>query len=88
MKRHELILPYLGLDDQPIKAGLWLVERGSHVAAGDPVLEVVAGSAVIDLAAPASGVLAETLVDEDAPLQAGQRLAVIEERAEQGSHLQ
>ena len=80
MKRHELILPRLGLDDQPMKAGLWLVEPGSRVAAGEPVLEVVAGSAVIDLSAPASGVLAETLVDEDAPLQVGQRLAVIEER--------
>jgi pyruvate/2-oxoglutarate dehydrogenase complex dihydrolipoamide acyltransferase (E2) component len=80
MKRHELILPSLDLADQPIKAGLWLVEPGSRVAAGDPVLEVVVGSAVIDLAAPANGVLAETLVDEDAPLQAGQRLAVIEDR--------
>ena len=79
MKRHELILPYLGLEDQPMKAGLWLVEAGRHVSAGDPLLEVVAGSALIDLAAPASGVLVETLVDEDAPLEAGQRLAVIEE---------
>jgi pyruvate/2-oxoglutarate dehydrogenase complex dihydrolipoamide acyltransferase (E2) component len=81
MTRHELVLPQLGLDDQPMKTGLWLVEPGGRVAAGDPVLEVVVGSAVIDLAAPASGVLAETLVDEDAPLQTGQRLAVIEERA-------
>ena len=81
MKRHELVLPNLGLAGQPIKSGLWLVEPGSRVAAGDPVIEVVVGSAVVDLAAPAGGVLTETLVDEDAPLQAGQRLAVIEERA-------
>ena len=81
MKRHELTVPQLGFADQPIKAGLWLVEPGSRVAAGDPVLEVVAGSAVIDLGAPASGVLAETLVDEDTPLRTGQRLAVIDEES-------
>jgi pyruvate/2-oxoglutarate dehydrogenase complex dihydrolipoamide acyltransferase (E2) component len=84
MKRHELILPNLGLGDQPIKAGLWLVEPGGRVAAGDPLLEVVAGCAVVDLAASAGGVLAETLVDEDDPLKVGQRLAVIVEEAEPG----
>lgn len=82
MRRYELILPHLGLEDQPIKAGLWLVEPGQRVSAGDPLLEVVAGCAVIDLAASASGVLAETLVDEDTPLEAGQRLALIEEEVE------
>jgi pyruvate/2-oxoglutarate dehydrogenase complex dihydrolipoamide acyltransferase (E2) component len=80
MKRHELTVPHLGFADQPIKAGLWLVERGSCVAAGDPLLEVVVGCAVVDLAAPATGVLAEKLVDEDTPLEMGQRLAVIEQR--------
>ena len=78
MARHELILPDLGLDDQPIVAGLWLVECGSRVLAGNPLLEVFAGSAVIDLPAPADGVLAEMLVAEDDPLRPGQPLAVIE----------
>ena len=78
MTRYDLILPDLGLGDQPIVAGLWLVAEGRRVAAGEPVLEIVAGSAVVDLPAPADGVLVETLVDEDAPLQTGQRLAVIE----------
>ena len=78
MTRYDLILPDLGLGDQPIVAGLWLVAEGRRVAAGEPVLEIVAGSAVVDLPAPADGRLVETLVDEDAPLQPGQRLAVIE----------
>ena len=78
MTRYDLILPDLGLGDQPIVAGLWLVEQGRRVAAGEPVLEVLAGSAVVDLPAPADGRLVETLVDEDAPLEPGQRLAVIE----------
>jgi len=78
MTRHEVILPDLDIDDQPISAGLWLVERGGRVAAGDQLLEILAGSVVLDLAAPADGVLAEKLVEEDSPLQTGQRLAVIE----------
>jgi len=72
-------MPDLGFDDRPIRAGLWLVEQGNRVAEGDPLLEVLAGSAVVDLAAPADGVLLETLVEEDTPLRPGQRLAVIEE---------
>jgi len=78
MARRELILPDLGLDDQPIVAGLWLVECGSRVSAGDPLLEVLTGSALIDLPSPADGMLAEMLVDEDDPLRPGQPLAVIE----------
>ncbi len=77
-RRYELVLPDLGLDDQPISASLWLVEEGSRVAAGDPLLEVLAGSAVVDLPAPADGLLIETIVAEDEPLRPGQRLAVIE----------
>ena len=78
MTRHEVILPDLGLDNQPVSAGLWLVQQGRRVAAGDQLLEILAGSVVLDLSAPADGVLTERLVEEDSPLQTGQRLAVIE----------
>jgi pyruvate/2-oxoglutarate dehydrogenase complex dihydrolipoamide acyltransferase (E2) component len=78
MTRYDLILPDLGLGDQVTVAGLWLVAEGERVTAGEPVLEIVAGSAVVDLPAPADGVLVETLVDEDIPLRPGERLAVIE----------
>jgi pyruvate/2-oxoglutarate dehydrogenase complex dihydrolipoamide acyltransferase (E2) component len=77
-RRCELLLPDLGLDDQPIAVSLWLVEIGSPVAEGVPLVEVLAGSAVIDLPAPADGTLLETLVAEDEPLEPGQVLAVIE----------
>ncbi len=77
MSRHELQLPELGLSDQPIRAGLWLVVEGSRVVEGDPVLEVVGGSLVVDLPAPADGLLVELLVTEDEPLEVGQSLAVI-----------
>lgn len=78
MARHDLILPELGLGDRPVAVSLWLVEPGAAVAAGDPVLEVLAGSAVVDIPAPATGVLRETFVEEQEPLYVGQRLGTIE----------
>lgn len=45
---------------------------------GDPILEVLAGNAVVDLPAPADGVLAKRLVGEDERVEIGQRLAIIE----------
>lgn len=78
MSRHDLILPDLGLEGQPIVASLWLVKPGRRVHEGEQLLEVLAGSAVVDLPSPADGVLVETLVAEDEPLQPGQRLAVID----------
>jgi pyruvate/2-oxoglutarate dehydrogenase complex dihydrolipoamide acyltransferase (E2) component len=78
MQRHYLTLPELGIEGGPIVVSLWLVERGSRVEAGEPVLEVLAGVATVDLPAPADGVLVETLVGEDESLRVSQRLAVIE----------
>ena len=77
-RQYEIRLPDLGLDDQPMTVSLWLVAPGEWVAAGEPLVEVLAGSALVDLPAQADGVLAEALVDEDEPIRPGQRLAVIE----------
>jgi len=79
MPRHELTLPELGIDDQPITLSVWLVEQGSRVAEGEPVVEVLAGAATVDLPSPADGLLAETLVMEDDPIEVGQVLAIVEE---------
>jgi len=78
MPRYELTLPDLGIDQRPIVLSLWLVQRGSRVVEGDPLVEVLAGNAVVDLPAPADGVLTETLAAEDDPLEVGQTLAVID----------
>jgi len=80
MSRRDLILPDLAIDETPITASVWLVGRGKRVAAGDPILEVLAGVVTVDLPSPADGVLAEKLVAEDESLEVGQRLAVIETR--------
>jgi len=78
-RRRDIVLPDLGLGQSPIKVSLWLVSLGSHVYQGDPVVEVLAGNATVDLPAPASGVLAQKLVAEDEPAHVGQRLGVIEQ---------
>jgi len=77
VRRHEVTLPDLGID-QPARISLWLVRRGSRVNQGDPLVEVLAGSALVDLPAPIAGTLVQTLVGEDEPVRTGQRLAVIE----------
>lgn len=79
MPPHNLILPDLGLGDQPIALGMWLVKRGARVAEGEPVAEVMAGCVTVDLPAPADGILARKLVAEGELLAVGQRLAVIED---------
>jgi pyruvate/2-oxoglutarate dehydrogenase complex dihydrolipoamide acyltransferase (E2) component len=84
MLRYHVTLPELGMDGGPIVVSQWLVERGSRVESGEPVLEVLAGAATVDLPAPADGVLVETLVGEDEPLHVGQRLAAIEGDCEAG----
>jgi pyruvate/2-oxoglutarate dehydrogenase complex dihydrolipoamide acyltransferase (E2) component len=76
--RVPLVLPDLGLSDYPITTSMWLVERGRRVAAGERLLEVLAGCATIDLPSPADGVLVEQLVGEDEPVRTGQVLGMIE----------
>ena len=80
MPHHDLTLPDLGIDDQPIRLSLWLVPRGSRVAQGEPIAEVVAGAATVDLPCPVDGVLVEKLVAEDEPVHVDQPLAIIESK--------
>jgi pyruvate dehydrogenase E2 component (dihydrolipoamide acetyltransferase) len=76
--RRHVVLPDLGVGDGPVVLSLWLVKVGERVAAGEPVAEVMAGPATVDLPSPADGVLAEKLAAEGERLAIGQRLAAIE----------
>jgi pyruvate/2-oxoglutarate dehydrogenase complex dihydrolipoamide acyltransferase (E2) component len=78
MNNTPLTLPDLGLGDQPIVLTVWLVKRGSRVAEGEPLVEVLAGAATVDLPAPADGVLAEKSATVGGVLAIGQQLATIE----------
>ena len=80
MNHHDLMLPDLGIDDQPIRLSSWLAPRGGRVTQGEPIAEVLAGAATVDLPCPADGVLVEKLVAEDEPVHVDQRLAIIESK--------
>jgi pyruvate dehydrogenase E2 component (dihydrolipoamide acetyltransferase) len=73
-----LTLPDFGLGDQPIVLTLWLVKRGSRVAEGEPLVEVLAGAATVDLPSPVDGVLAEKSASAGDVLAVGQQLAMID----------
>lgn len=74
----ELRLPNLDLPSATITATCWHAQVGQRVIEGDRLLEVLAGDAIVDLPAPASGRLIERTVQADDVLHAGQILAIIE----------
>ncbi len=76
--RHDLLMPDLGLGDRPVTVSLWLVELGTEVTEGDRLVELSADSVTVDLPAPASGRLVESLVVEDEEVSIGQLLGIIE----------
>ena len=61
-----------------IVLSLWLVKKGSRVAEGEPVVEVLGGAATVDLPSPVDGVLAEKTASASDVLAVGQRLAMID----------
>jgi 2-oxoglutarate dehydrogenase E2 component (dihydrolipoamide succinyltransferase) len=78
MPQYELTMPDLGIEDQTITVSSWLVKRGTRVAEGEPVVEVLCGGVTVDLPAGSGGILIEKLAAEDEVLKVGQKLAVIE----------
>ena len=74
----ELRLPELDLPGAAITACCWHAQLGQRVIEGDRLLEVLAGDAIVDLPAPASGRLVERSVQADDELRPGQVLAMIE----------
>ena len=74
----ELRLPDLDLPGVPVAASAWHAAVGDRVVEGDRLIEIAAGDVVVDLSAPATGVLAERCVKIDDSLQVGQTLARIQ----------
>src|SRR5947199_9538118 len=74
----ELCLPDLDLPGVPVIGSAWHAKAGQRVIEGDRLIEVVAGDVVVDLSAPATGVLAEQCVRIDDRPTIGQILARIQ----------
>jgi len=73
----ELFLPDLDLPGVTVMLSAWHGKTGEKVVEGDRLVEVTAGDVTVDLAAPASGVLAEKCAKTDERLTMGQVLARI-----------
>jgi pyruvate dehydrogenase E2 component (dihydrolipoamide acetyltransferase) len=72
----EVRLPELGA--APVVLSVWFADPGDMVYEGDRLVEVRAGIATFDVAAPATGRLAERLQLPNDPLQTGQVLGLVE----------
>jgi pyruvate/2-oxoglutarate dehydrogenase complex dihydrolipoamide acyltransferase (E2) component len=71
-----LVVPPLGFAAGMVSVAVWLVSEGAAVLEGDRVVQLVAGAATVDLLAPVTGRLQRQLVDEDQPVEPGERLAI------------
>jgi pyruvate/2-oxoglutarate dehydrogenase complex dihydrolipoamide acyltransferase (E2) component len=80
--RKQIVLPELGA--APAFLSAWFAEPGETVFEGDRLIEVLVGGATFDVAAPATGQLAERLVFQDEPIAAGQVLGMVEMEEEDG----
>ncbi len=74
----ELTLPDFDLPAAQLIVSAWHAKRGQRIIEGDRLIEISAGDVIIDLSAPASGILAEKCVKIDDQLTVGQLLARIE----------
>lgn len=81
----QLLVPPLGFATGMVLVSVWLVSEGAAVLAGDRVVQLVAGAATVDLVAPVSGRLVRQLVDEDQPVEPGDRLAIFTTPADTGA---
>lgn len=78
MRLEAVILPDLGTGpDVPIVVSHWFAGRGDHVWEGDRLVEVLAGPATFDVAAPTSGRLAAIRQREDDPVAPGAVLGFV-----------
>jgi len=73
-----LEMPDLDMPRQTTTVSCWLAPVGSQVVEGDRLIELLAGEVVVDLAAPATGRLAEKRVAAGDSVTPGQVLAAIQ----------
>jgi pyruvate dehydrogenase E2 component (dihydrolipoamide acetyltransferase) len=73
----DFTLPPLGGDGTDADIVKWLVEEGSHVEEGQPLLEVAFEKVDIEVSAPLSGTLTNIKVRTGDLVSVGQLLATI-----------
>ena len=78
MARIELKMPQLGNEITEAQIDLWHKAAGEEVEEGEEILTITTPKVTMEIEAPASGTLAEILVEEDEIAKVGTVLAVIE----------
>jgi len=74
----QLKMPDLGTTESEIKIIRWLVEIGSSVERGQPLLEVETDKATMEVESIAGGILKKIILTAGQTAESGQPLAVIE----------
>ncbi|MBO9499235.1 MAG: lipoyl domain-containing protein [Novosphingobium sp.] len=78
MAKVKVLLPQFGMGMQDAEIGQWLKQVGDVVAAGEPILEVEAAKATMEVQAPASGKLTEILFEPGDTAEVRAHLATLE----------
>jgi pyruvate dehydrogenase E2 component (dihydrolipoamide acetyltransferase) len=73
----EVIMPALGMAQETGLVVQWRKKAGDAVEKGEPLLEVETDKAVVEVEAPASGILAQVTAEEGAQVPVGERIALI-----------
>jgi len=74
----EVILPKVDMDMETGVIAKWHVAPGDRVAEGDILFDMETGKAMMEVEAPASGVIREIALVDGAELPVGTRVALID----------
>ena len=74
--RHDILMPEIGAEGQPVRFVQWLADPGAEVVAGDRIAEVVTAGVLYYVQAPSSGMLVPAW-QVDAVVHAGDALGAI-----------
>ena len=77
---HEVKIPDVGEEVTEVEIAKWHVEVGANVTKGDPLAELLADKAEIDLESDFEGTVTKVLQPEGAVVEVGGTVATIESK--------
>ena len=77
-----VIMPSLGFDMTEGKLARWLIKEGERIDKGQTLAEIETDKAVVEIDAPATGILQKIIVSEDQTVPVGTMIGIIGEKGE------